>query len=62
MAHLTKEKRSRNMSKIRSKNTKPELFIRSFLHKNGIKVYVIWECQIKNDIILSKMIKFISDI
>ena len=34
---ISKEKRSWNMSKIRSKNTKPELVVRSFLHKKGFR-------------------------
>jgi len=34
---LTKEKRSWNMSKIRSKNTKPEIAVRSKLHKAGYR-------------------------
>ncbi len=34
---LTKEKRSWNMSRIRGKNTRPELVVRSFLHKEGIR-------------------------
>ena len=37
MDHLTKEKRSWNMSKIRSKNTKPEIAVRSKLHKAGYR-------------------------
>lgn len=36
----SKEARSLNMSKIRSKNTKPEVFIRSKLHKQGFRFYV----------------------
>ena len=36
----TKEERSRNMSKIRAKDTKPELFIRSELHKHGYRFRV----------------------
>src|SRR5437773_5747462 len=32
-----KATRSYNMSRIRSKNTKPELMVRSFLHKNGFR-------------------------
>ncbi|MBA3648843.1 MAG: DNA mismatch endonuclease Vsr [Chitinophagales bacterium] len=32
-----KRTRSFNMSRIRSKNTKPELIVRSFLHKNGFR-------------------------
>lgn len=35
--HLTKEKRSWNMSQIRSKNTRPEMIIRSMLHKMGYR-------------------------
>ena len=33
----TKKQRSKNMAAIRSKNTKPELKVRSFLHKNGFR-------------------------
>src|SRR5688572_10805364 len=33
----SKQKRSDVMSKIRSKNTKPELMLRSFLHKEGYR-------------------------
>lgn len=36
----SKEERSRNMAKIRAKNTKPELFIRSELHKRGFRFRV----------------------
>lgn len=35
--HLTKEKRSWNMSRIRSKNTKPEIIVRSLLHRAGYR-------------------------
>ena len=35
--HLTPEKRSWNMSKIRGKNTKPEMLVRSVLHKMGYR-------------------------
>jgi len=35
--HLTKEKRSWNMSRIRSKNTKPEMIVRSMLHRMGYR-------------------------
>jgi len=35
--HLSLEKRSWNMSRIRSKNTKPELIVRKVLHNSGIK-------------------------
>ena len=34
---ISKEKRSWNMSRIRSKNTKPELIVRSMLHNYGIR-------------------------
>jgi len=34
---LTKEKRSWNMSRVRSKDTKPELIVRSMLHRNGYR-------------------------
>ncbi len=34
---LTKEKRSWNMGRVRSKNTKPELLVRSILHRNGYR-------------------------
>jgi DNA mismatch endonuclease (patch repair protein) len=34
---LTKEKRSWNMSRIKGKDTKPELLLRSMLHKEGFR-------------------------
>ena len=37
MDHLSKEKRSWNMSRIRSKNTRPEKTVRSLLHKMGYR-------------------------
>lgn len=37
MDHLTRKKRSENMSRIRSKNTNPELAVRRFLKRNRIK-------------------------
>lgn len=33
----SKEVRSYNMSRIRSKDTKPEMLVRRFLHKNGFR-------------------------
>ena len=33
----SKEIRSMNMSHIRSKDTKPEIIVRSFLHRNGFR-------------------------
>lgn len=35
--HLTKQMRSWNMSRIRSKNTNPEIIVRSFLHRLGYR-------------------------
>ncbi len=35
--HLTKEKRSWNMSRIRSKNTEPEITVRKLLHNAGYR-------------------------
>ena len=37
MDTLSKEKRSWNMSRIGSRNTKPELIVRSMLHKMGLR-------------------------
>ena len=37
MDRLTKEKRSWNMAKVTGKNTKPELLVRSALHKLGYR-------------------------
>ena len=37
MDTLTPCQRSRNMSRIRSKNTKPEMVVRKWLHKNGYR-------------------------
>lgn len=34
---LTQEKRSWNMGRVRSKDTKPELLVRSLLHRNGFR-------------------------
>jgi len=37
MDNLSAEDRSRNMAAIRSKNTKPELLVRSLLHRTGLR-------------------------
>jgi DNA mismatch endonuclease (patch repair protein) len=37
MDRLTPEKRSWNMSRIRAKNTKPEMIVRSLLHQMGYR-------------------------
>ena len=34
---LTKKQRSRNMSRITGKNTKPEILLRSLLHREGFR-------------------------
>tara|TARA_Y100000310_G_C20631874_1_gene789093 strand:+ start:113 stop:535 length:423 start_codon:yes stop_codon:yes gene_type:complete len=34
---ITEERRSWNMSRIRSKDTKPEIIVRKMLHNNGIR-------------------------
>lgn len=51
----SKETRSYNMSSIRSKDTKPEILVRKFLHKNGFR----YRLHVKNlpgkpDIVLPK--------
>mgnify|MGYP001324752802 CR=1 FL=1 len=53
--HLTKEKRSWNMSRIRSKNTKPEMIVRSFLFSKGFR-YRLHNRKLpgKPDIVLKK--------
>jgi DNA mismatch endonuclease (patch repair protein) len=53
--HLTKEERSWNMSRIRSENTKPEILVRSKLHRSGYR----FRLHVKNlpgkpDIVLPK--------
>jgi hypothetical protein len=35
----SKETRSYNMSRIRSKDTKPEMLVRKFLHRNGFSEF-----------------------
>jgi DNA mismatch endonuclease, patch repair protein len=37
MDSISKKRRSWNMSRIRSKDTKPELIVRSFLHRKGYR-------------------------
>lgn len=51
----SKETRSYNMSRIRSKNTKPELLVRKFLHKNGFRYRLhVKDMPGKPDIVLPK--------
>lgn len=52
---VTKEKRSRMMSGIKGKNTKPELLLRSALHKLGFRFRIQRkDLPGKPDIVLSK--------
>ena len=37
MDNLDKKKRSWNMSRIKSKNTKPEIIVKKYLYKNGVR-------------------------
>ena len=37
MDHLSPEERSKNMGRIHSKNTKPEIRVRSILHRQGYR-------------------------
>lgn len=55
MDTLSKERRSWNMSRIKGSDTKPELVVRSFLHKHGFR----FRLHVKNlpgkpDIVLPK--------
>lgn len=52
---LSSEKRSWNMSRIRSANTRPELAVRSFLHQKGFRFRVhARQLPGKPDIVLPK--------
>lgn len=49
------EKRSYNMSRIKSKNTKPELIVRQFIHANGFRYRLhVKDLPGKPDIVLPK--------
>ena len=55
MDRLTSEKRSWNMSRIKSKNTTPERIVRSFLHRNGFRFRLhVKDLPGKPDIVLPK--------
>lgn len=55
MDHLSPEKRSWNMSHIKSKNTTPERTVRSFLHRNGFRFRLhVKDLPGKPDIVLPK--------
>jgi len=51
----SKETRSYNMSRIKSKDTKPEMLVRKFLHKNGFRYRLhVKDMPGKPDIVLPK--------
>ena len=51
----SKETRSYNMSRIKGKDTKPELLVRRFLHKNGFRYRIhVKNLPGKPDIVLPK--------
>ncbi|AYL98051.1 very short patch repair endonuclease [Mucilaginibacter celer] len=51
----SKETRSYNMSRIKGKDTKPELLVRKFLHKNGFRYRLhVKDMPGKPDIVLPK--------
>lgn len=52
---LTPSQRSYNMSRVRNKDTKPELIVRKFLHAHGFR-YRLHDKKLpgKPDIVLSK--------
>lgn len=53
--HLSRERRSWNMSRIRSKNTKPEVIVRSLLHRMGYRFRIcVKDLPGKPDIVLPK--------
>ena len=54
--NLTKDQRSKNMSRIRSKNTKPEMIVRKKLHSLGYR-YSLHKKELpgKPDIFLKKL-------
>ena len=55
MDHLTQEKCSWNMSRIKSKDTTPERIVRSFLHRNGFRFRLhVKDLPGKPDIVLPK--------
>ena len=55
MDSLTKEKRSWNMSRVRSQDTKPEIIVRSFLHREGYRFRLhVKDLPGKPDIVLPK--------
>lgn len=54
MDHISRKKRSWNMSRIRSQNTKPEMTVRKFLHKQGFRYRIHYNIAGKPDIVFPK--------
>ena len=47
---MSKEQRSRNMSRIRSKNTRPEIIVRKYLFSHGLRYRINYNIPGKPDI------------
>lgn len=54
MDRISKDKRSKNMSRIKSKNTKPEILIRKLLFKKGLRYRIHYNLPGKPDIVFLK--------
>lgn len=54
MDHISTEHRSWNMSRIRAKNTKPEVIVRKFLHSKGIRYRLHAKLPGKPDIVMRR--------
>lgn len=53
--NISKEERSATMAKVRSKNTKPEMIVRSMMFRMGYRFRVCQSCLLgKPDIVLKK--------
>lgn len=51
---VSKAQRSKNMSAIKCKNTKPELLVRKFLYRNGLRYRINYKITGKPDIVFIK--------
>lgn len=51
---VSKAQRSKNMSAIKCKNTKPELLVRKFLYRNGLRYRINCKITGKPDIVFIK--------
>lgn len=54
MDRITKEQRSWNMSRIRGKNTAPEMLVRRFLYSQGIRYRLHAKLPGKPDVVIRK--------